>query len=326
MSSLAFDHEFFEGCKDLLPSMEPNKTSDPKNRNLGRLDWIKTQEKRYCHLLDDPSVTVTALKIPFSGHSEPISVYQLCPTRARQPSSSPFPAIIHTHSGGFIYGSVPYLLKRLKYQAAECGVQIFSIDYFLAPEYSYPHQLLECWTTLNWIHDNAKYLNIDPARIAVMGESAGGNLAAATALMARDRGLQPQLAKQILIYPMLDDRTIYQNPELERLAIWGHADNRDAWGAYLGDLAKVGGPGTSPYAAPARAESLASLPSTYIEVGGLDLFRDECIDYSSRIAKCNIDCEMHLYPGVTHSFEAINSQAAVSVRAWANLKAAMMSF
>ncbi|KAJ5721200.1 uncharacterized protein N7483_009134 [Penicillium malachiteum] len=324
MSPLAFDLEFLEDAKALLPNNDSNEP-DTKDLNARRLEWIDTQEKRYGHLPDDPNVTVTALKIPFPGHSEPVSVYQLCPTRGGE-STSPFPAIIHTHSGGFIYGSVPYLLKRLKHQAAECEVQIFSVDYRLAPEFPHPIPSLECWTTLNWIHANATELNVDPARIAVMGESAGGNLAAATAVMARDRALQPPLAKQILVYPMLDDSTIYPNQELERLAIWNHDDNRDAWGAYLGNLDKVGGPNTDHYAAPARVLDVAGLPSTYMEVGGLDLFRDECIKYASRIAKCNIDCELHLYPGVTHSFEAIGPRAPVSVRAWANLKAAMMSF
>lgn len=326
MSSLSFDREFLHGGKDLLPTKDSSEASNPKDLNSNRLDWIATQEKRYAHLPDDPSVTVTALKIPFPGQSEPVSVYQLTPTRSCRPDSAPSPAIIHTHSGGFIYGSVPHLLKRLKYQAAECDVQIFSVDYHLAPEFPHPRPFLECWTTLKWIHTNATMLNVDLTRIAVMGESAGGNLAAATALMARDQGLQPPLAKQILVYPMLDDRTIYPNPDLEELAIWGHEDNREAWGAYLGDLDKVGGLDTDPYAAPARVESVAGLPSTYIEVGGLDLFRDECIEYASRIAKSNIDCELHLYPGVTHSFEAINPRASVSVRAWANLKAVMKSF
>lgn len=326
MSSLRYDSEYLEALKPFLPNQDSDDEPAPDDFKARRAGWEKVQEKRYCNLPDIAGVDVTVYQVPTTGDSEFVSVYRICPTHLVSESSSPSSAIIHTHSGGMILGSVPFLLKRLKFQASDCNVQIFSVDYHLAPETPHPGPVTDCYSTLTWLLANAEELHVDPSRIATMGESAGGNLATAVALMARDNGLKPPLAKQILIYPMLDDRTINPNPELEKFTIWNHEENLFAWAAYLGAPNKVGAEDTDPYAAPARATDLRGLPSTYVEVGGLDLFRDEGIQYASRIAQNNIDCELHVYPGVTHSFEAIGPKVAVSRRAWQNLRAAMTSF
>jgi acetyl esterase/lipase len=146
------------------------------------------------------------------------------------------------------------------------------VEYRLAPEHRYPTPVEDCYSGLQWLAGHADELDVDPERIAVMGDSAGGGLAAAVALMSRDRG-GPTLAHQILIYPMLDDRNTSPDPEIVPFAVWSYDDNITGWGALLGEA--VGGASVSPYAAPARAIDLSGLPSCYLKVGQLDIFRDD---------------------------------------------------
>jgi acetyl esterase/lipase len=198
---------------------------------------------------------------------------------------------------------------------AASGVPLLSVDFRFAPEHPYPTSVEDCYAALQWAHKNATELGVDPARIAVMGDSAGGGMAAGVALMARDRG-GPALAAQILVYPMLDDRTTTPDPEIEPYAMWTTDDNITGWGCLLGDTA--GGDDTPPYAAPARAQDLAGLPRTYIDVGQLDIFRAEDIAYAERLAVAGVDVEFHLHPGVPHAFEVFAPESAVARRAQAD--------
>jgi len=183
---------------------------------------------------------------------------------------------------------------------ADSRVPMLSVDYRLAPEYPHPTPVEDCYAGLLWLSEHAAELAVDPARIAVMGDSAGGGLAAAVALLARDRG-GPALARQILIYPMLDDRTTTPDPEIAPFAVWSYDDNRTGWGALLGNA--VGGPDVPSYAASARATDASSLPKTYLEVGQLDIFRDEDLAYAQRLSRAGVEVEFHLWPGVPHEFE-----------------------
>jgi acetyl esterase/lipase len=131
-------------------------------------------------------------------------------------------------------------------------------------------------------------------------------------LLARDRG-GPAIAQQLLIYPMLDDRPATPNPELFGYLTWTYDDNITGWGALLGDDA--GGAAVSPYAAPARADDLAGLPDTFIDVGDLDIFRDEDITFAQRLSAAGVPTELHLHPGCPHAFEGLAPDAAVSQRA-----------
>jgi acetyl esterase/lipase len=145
-----------------------------------------------------------------------------------------------------------------------------------------------------------------------MGDSAGGGLAAGVCLMARDRN-GPAVAQQLLIYPMLDDRPAASAAAPLRYLTWTYDDNLTGWGALLGEDA--GSEHVSPYAAPARATDLAGLPDTYIDVGDLDIFRDEDIAYARRLSEAGVPTEFHLHPGCPHAFEALADSADVSKRA-----------
>jgi acetyl esterase/lipase len=155
--------------------------------------------------------------------------------------------------------------------ASASGTPILSADYRLAPAHRHPVPVEDAYAALVWLHEHAVGLGVDPGRIGVFGDSAGGGLAAAVSILARDRK-GPAIAKQILVMPMLDDRTLTPDPQLARFAVWSWDDNRTGWGALLSD---AGGSDTPAYAAPARVADPAGLPPAYIEVGQLDIFRDE---------------------------------------------------
>lgn len=213
------------------------------------------------------------------------------------------PGLLHVHGGGYVAGAPDEVAFRYLPLVAELGVVVASVDYRLAPETPAPGGVEDCYAALRWFTgEGAAALNVDPASIGVMGESAGGGMAAALALLARDRG-GPTLAFQQLIYPMLDDRTCV-HPEPHPHAghyIWTPHNNRFGWRAHLG--AEPGGPDISPYAAPARAESLAGLPPTFISTGALDLFLEEDLDYARRLTRAGVPTELHVYPGGFHGYD-----------------------
>lgn len=204
-----------------------------------------------------------------------------------------------------------YDLAVRDYVAAS-GVPMLVVDYRVAPEHPHPTPVEDCYAALRWLATNAASLGVDPARLAVMGDSAGGGLAAAVCLLARDRG-GPAVAQQILIYPMLDDRAATPDCSLLPYLTWTYDDNVTGWGALLG--ADAGSESVSPYAAPARATDLSGLPDTYLDVGDLDIFRSEDISYATRLADAGVPTELHVYPGCPHAFEALAPSAGVSKRA-----------
>lgn len=221
-------------------------------------------------------------------------------------------AVVYLHGGGMILPMLPLYDPIVRGYSAASGVSMLLVDYRVAPEHPHPTPVEDCYAGLVWLAERSDELGIDPSRIAVMGDSAGGGLAAAVALLARDRG-GPALAQQILIYPMLDDRTVNPDPQLPPdYLVWNYDDNRTGWGALLGDSAA--GEGVSPYAAPARAVDLAGLPDTYLDVGDLDIFREENIDYARRLMDAGVPTELHVLPGCPHGFEAFAPEAPVSQR------------
>jgi acetyl esterase/lipase len=179
----------------------------------------------------------------------------------------------------------------------------------------------DCYAALIWLHSHAEELGIDNSRISVVGLSAGAGLAAGVCLMARDLGLNPPIAKQILQTPMLDDRNIEEDPELAPFTSWTWDDNWTGWFALLGE--SRGSNSVSPYAAPARAENLKGLPSTYIDVGALDIFAKEAETFAERLRKAGVQVEWHLYQGVPHGFEFAGRQSQVVKRAQSNRRDAI---
>jgi acetyl esterase/lipase len=225
-------------------------------------------------------------------------------------SSTPQPAWLQFHGGGVCALSIEIYAPLLAKQAAESGAQLLAVEYRLAPEHPAPAPVEDCYAALRWASSHAAELNLDPARLGLMGDSGGGALVAGVALLARDRGLEPPVARQLMTYPMLDDRTITrlspQSPQAP-LATFPLQNLVLCWEAYVGKD-KAGSPdqdgAVSIYAAPARAADLGGLPPTYIDVGSLDLFRDECATFAARLAAADVDVEFHLFSGVPHGFEA----------------------
>jgi acetyl esterase/lipase len=228
--------------------------------------------------------------------------------------SRPGSAALYVHGGGMILGSVDVFDEILKRYVSASGVPLLAVDYRLPPEHPYPTPVEDCYAGLQWLAERARELGVDPARIAIMGDSAGGGLAAATALVARDRG-GPPLAAQILVYPMLDDRNAKPDPEVAAFLTWTWTQNITGWTALLGD--RAGKEDVDPYAAPARATDLTNLPRTYLEVGQLDIFRDEGVAYAQRL-QAHVPTELHVHPGVPHGFELFAPDADVSGRAIAD--------
>jgi acetyl esterase/lipase len=232
-------------------------------------------------------------------------------TSEEQPGS----AVLYLHGGGMIFGlehvGAMYDVAVRDYVAAS-GVPMLVVDYRIAPEHPHPVPVEDCYAALRWLADNAAALGVDPARIGVMGDSAGGGLAAGVSLLARDRS-GPPIAQQLLVYPMLDDRTHTPDPQLVPFLTWTYDDNVTGWAALLGDSA--GTDAASPYAAPARASDLTGLPATYIDIGDLDIFRAEDITYARRLSDAGVPTELHLHPGCPHAFEALARGADVSQRA-----------
>jgi acetyl esterase/lipase len=212
-----------------------------------------------------------------------------------------------------IMGSVELFQNPIAGLVSMSGVPFAAVEYRLAPEHPHPTLVEDCYTGLTWLRDNAKELSVDPSRIGIMGESAGGGIAAGVTLMARDRTFTPPLAKSILIYPMMDDRNTILDEKLAPFVFWSYDDNSTGWAALLGK--DVGGKNVSPYAAPARATDLSGLPPTYIEVGQLDIFMYEDMEYACRIAWAGGVVEFHLHPGCPHGFENFAPQVDVSKRA-----------
>lgn len=210
-------------------------------------------------------------------------------------------AILHMHGGGYVVGDAFGLIPLYRKLALDLGCVIASVDYRLAPGTRFPGAIEDCYAALAWLFAQAEALAIDRSRIGVMGESAGGGLAAGLALLARDRG-EYGLAFQHLIYPMIDDRTGMTevvNPYAGEF-VWTPQSNRFGWSSLLGTA--PGGPDVSPYAAAARATHLSGLPPTFMSTGALDLFVDEIIEYGHRLIRAGVPTELIVYPGAYHGF------------------------
>ena len=213
-------------------------------------------------------------------------------------SAGPLPAMLHMHGGGYVLGDPEINDASNRALVLEHGCIVVSVDYRLAPETRFPGALEDGYAALIWLRDNASDLGLDVSRIAIGGESAGGGHAAALALYTRDHG-GPAICL-LLDAPMLDDRTCAAaepHPYCGQFG-WSPDKNRFGWQALLG--VEPGGPGVPENAAPARAKDLTGLPPTFISVGALDLFFEEDLEFTRRLARAGVAVELHVTPGAYH--------------------------
>ena len=225
------------------------------------------------------AVVVADRDVPGPDGAPDITLLILTPAQQTGPS----PAIYFIHAGGMVVGHRRGNVELFLPYVTELGAVVVSVEYRLAPEHPDPAPLQDCYAGLVWTARNAEELGVDADRILIAGASAGGGLAAGTALIARDRGF-PNLTHQVLICPMLDDRL--QTPSSQMLddeGLWDRHDNLFGWTALLGE--RRGTEDVSIYAAPARAQDLSGLPHSYVDVGTAESFRDEAVTYAQRLAQ-----------------------------------------
>ncbi|MEU8872878.1 alpha/beta hydrolase [Streptomyces javensis] len=212
--------------------------------------------------------------------------------------TGPTAAVVHAHGGGLVAGEVAHFAPFIAQYVAASGVPFLSVEYRLAPEVTGETLGDDVCTGLNWLIQHADKLGVDTARIAVMGESAGGTLAATTAIRARRDGIG--LARQILVYPMLDNSDAPLDPHLRTFSTDLHTLRNTAWQVVLGDAHADDAPATI---VPARLEDATGLPPAYLEVGELDAFRNETLAYAQRLWSAGVSAELHVLPGLSHGWD-----------------------
>ena len=256
-------------------------------------------------VLDGHDVTHREMTIPgYEGADIVVSVF------ARAGHSTAGPGIFHTHGGGMIIGDrytgIGVMVDWVERFDAVC----VSVEYRLAPEFPDPYPVEDCYAGLVWTAEHAGELGIDPDRILIAGGSAGGGLAAGTALLARDRS-GPALIGQALIYPMIDDRNeTVSSHQIDGEGVWDRTSNFTGWDALLGD--RRGTDDVSIYAAPSRATDLSGLPPAIIDGGTAEVFRDEDVAYASQIWADGGVAELHVWPGGFHGFDLMAPHTAIA--------------
>jgi acetyl esterase len=221
------------------------------------------------------------------------------------------PVILHIHGGAFVIGNLDQDNNSCERMALGSGVPVVSVDYRLAPEHPFPAPVDDSFAVYRWLVDGVSDLDVDPQRVVVTGVSAGGALAAAVSLKARDEGITPPIY-QVLLYPVLDDRM--NTPSMLALRdtpLWNGRSSILMWKHYLG--ADFDGT-PSPYAAPARASDVSGLPPTAITTGEFDPLRDEAIEYAQRLMQAGVPCELHVIPGVIHAFDGLVADSKLATR------------
>ena len=244
------------------------------------------------------------------------------PIRIYTPDGTgPFGALVYFHGGGWVVGNIEMTDQPCRMITKAAGCVTVSVDYRLAPEHKFPAGPEDCYAATKWVADNATALGCDPSRIAVGGTSAGANLAAAVALMARDRSA-PNVAYQLLVYPAT--RRELDTPSHKQFATDGYyilsrADMEWFWGHYLASEADA----ANPYACPARAKSLAGLPPALVITAEFDPLRDEGESYAARLREEGVATVLKRYDGVTHGFFGMPSVVEKSRVAIAEASAAL---
>jgi len=238
---------------------------------------------------DDPAVALSAFERP---------------TRVRGG-----PAVYFIHGGGMISGD-RHSIDAIEPLIDLLDFLVVSVEYRLAPEHPDPAPVNDCYAGLVWTAAHADDLGFDASQLVIAGVSAGGGLAAGTALMARDlRG--PRLAAQVLMCPMIDDRNeTVSSRQMRGIGVWDSTSNATGWSALLGD--RYGTDSVSVYAAPARSTDRSRLPPTYIDCGSAEVFRDEAVAYASAIWASGGIADLHIWAGGFHGFDTLAPDALIS--------------
>lgn len=255
----------------------------------------------------DGRFEVDELRVPGAAGDPDVTLVSARPAG----TEGPLPLLYYMHGGGMIMGNAWSVLPQLlRAWALPLGLAVISVEYRLAPGARYPGPLEDCYAGLVWAAGHAAELGIDADRIVIGGKSAGGGLAAALALLTRDRG-GPAPIGQLLLCPMLDDRDgTFSGHQMAGVDTWDRTSNATAWQALLGD--RHGAADLPAYAAPARATDLSGLPPAYVEVGSAETFRDEDVAYANAIWQAGGQAELHVWPGAFHGFDTLAPRAALS--------------
>ncbi|MFE1834038.1 alpha/beta hydrolase [Streptomyces sviceus] len=261
-------------------------------------------------LLEHRQVHRREITVP-AKDGTPIPLSVLSPAHTDRGTAAP--CIYWMHGGGMVMGDRFSQIDIPLEWLDRVGAVVVSVDYRLAPEATGTVLVDDCYRGLLWVAQHAAELRIDPARIIVAGASAGGGLAAGVSLLARDQG-GPAIAAQMLICPMLDHRnaTTSSRQYSRTPGVWTSEMNAFGWRALLGDL---GDAEVSPYMSPSLAQDLSNLPTTYIDTGSAEVFRDEDTDYATRIWAAGGQAELHVWAGGFHGFDALYPQAHISTTA-----------
>ncbi|GHH18755.1 alpha/beta hydrolase [Streptomyces rubradiris] len=268
---------------------------------------------------DFDAMGVTVRDVTIAGHQGDDILVSVITPKGHQHRG---PGIYHTHGGGMVTGDRFAGIQHAIPWAVDNDAVLVTVEYRLAPEFPDPYPVEDCYAGLLWMADHAAELGIDPARIMIAGASAGGGLAAGTALLARDRE-GPELIGQVLIYPMLDDRDrTVSSGQFDGVGVWDRQSNRVGWTALLGE--RRGTDDVSVYAAPARATDLTGLPPAFIDCGSAEVFRDEDVAYASALWAAGVQAELHVWPGGFHGFDLVAPDSVLgramlnARRAWVN--------
>lgn len=299
---------------ELAPAVEALAAKAADTTRSARGDWRAVRQATsaglaYMATLTPAStgVTTTEFTTPTLDGEDEIELRWYTKAGASQGS-----AVVYTHGGGMLGGSLDLYDEVVSWYVAQTGVPFLSVGLRLAPEAPTSTSMAEdTYSGVTWLIEHAADLAVDPHRVAVMGDSGGGGPTAGAAILARDRNLR--FAKQILVYPMLDDRNTTPGAIPDELLTWGYDNNYTGWVTLLGD--DIGTDSVSPVSAPARLTDFAGLASTYIDVGDLDIFRDESIAYAAGLASAGVPVELHVHPGAPHGFERFVPDAGVARRA-----------
>jgi acetyl esterase/lipase len=269
--------------------------------------------------LPEPRCEVESVPGTDGSPGVPVHVVQRPDGAAR--TDARVPAVLFIHGGGYISGTAAMALPTAQRMASRLGCVVVVPDYRVAPETRFPDSLEDNYRTLAWMHQNAERLGIDTSRIALYGESAGGGHAAALAIAVRDRG-EFTLAAQVLIYPMLDDRTGSTRQVAWPMGhyVWTAKMNRVGWTCHLG--VPAGSAQVPKGAVPARVADLRGLPPTFIGVGTVDLFHDEDVAYAMRLRAAGVPVELNVVPGAFHGFDNLAPDTDCSkrfIRSWSDM-------